>query len=129
MTQWNEIQATNAEPPLRIPSLKTFHRRVKALPREVVLVGRGLIQKRRARRIPKTSWDSFGAAESVAVDSANWFTSRPVRVAVNDLGAMLPVTTTGKREYPAVVAGHAPAPMPQPLDAEASEVSFAIKTA
>lgn len=79
MTRWNEARSTNGEPPLRVPSLKTFHRRVKALPREVVLVGRGLIRMRRPRRNAKTSWGFSGSAETVAVDSANWFTGRTIR--------------------------------------------------
>jgi hypothetical protein len=129
MTRWNETRATNGELPLRVPSLKTFHRRVKALPRETVLVGRGLVRMRRPRRVAKTRWDFFGSAETAAVDSGNWFTARTIQAAVNDLGQTLSLPSAGKPECPAIVAGHAPIPMPQPLRAEDSEVSFGIKTA
>ncbi|WP_457587597.1 hypothetical protein [Ensifer canadensis] len=129
MTRWNETRLTNGEPPLRVPSLKTFHRRVKGLPREVVLVGRGLVRMRRPRRVAKTRWDFVGSAETVAVDSANWFASRAFRVAVNDVGQTLSMPSARKPECLAVVAGHAPIPMPQPLRAEDSELSFGTKTA
>ncbi|RAS10612.1 hypothetical protein [Ensifer adhaerens] len=76
MTRWNEARSTNGEPPLRVPSLKTFHHRVKALPREVVLLGRGLIRMRPQRRNTKTRWDFFGSAETEAVDPADWFAIR-----------------------------------------------------
>uniref|UniRef100_UPI003F497F66 hypothetical protein n=1 Tax=Ensifer adhaerens TaxID=106592 RepID=UPI003F497F66 len=129
MTRSNETRATNSEPPLRVPSLKTFHRRVKALPREAVLVGRGLVRMRRPRRVAKTRWDFFGSAETAAVDSGNWFTARTIQAAVNDLGQTLSLPSAGKPECPAIVAGHAPIPMPQTLRAEDSEVSFGSKTA
>ncbi len=112
MTRSNETRATNSEPPLRVPSLKTFHRRVKALPREVVLLGRGLIRMRRPRRNAKTRWGFSGSAETVAVDSANWFTGRTIQVAVNELEQSPSPPSAGNPQCPAIVAGHAPIPMP-----------------
>ncbi|WP_156408540.1 MULTISPECIES: hypothetical protein [unclassified Ensifer] len=112
MRCWNEARATNGEPPLRAPSLTTFHRRVKALPREVVTVGRGLARMRRPRRVAKARWDFFGSAETVAVDSANRFTGRTIQVAVNDLEQSLSLPSAGKPECLAVVAGRALIPIP-----------------
>lgn len=42
------------------------------------------------------AWDFFGSAETVAVDSAKWFTNQPYRVTVNDLGATLFLPPAGK---------------------------------
>lgn len=42
------------------------------------------------------AWDFFGSAETVAVDSAKWFTNQPFRVTVNDLGATLFLPPAGK---------------------------------